>query len=256
MVFFLAESLVFGLVGSVAGYLIGQALSLFITYTNILDINLNYSSLSVMVVIFLTISTVLLSTVYPAMMAARAAVPSGQRRWSLPQPQGDQIVIKFPFIYDAKRVLGVCAYLRDYMLQNSEASTGKFLAKLGPVGMVPTRATSGAAGGGDAPDHAYAMLFDIAPAPFDLGVNQKMEVYAYYDPHVKAHMLSVHLTRVSGEINSWVRVNQLFLESLRKRLLGWRSQKAQTHEAFYSEGQKLFADARTLPVVSATQEAR
>ena len=40
------------------------------------------------VVIFLSIATVLVSTAYPAMMAARAAVPSGQRRWSLPQPDG------------------------------------------------------------------------------------------------------------------------------------------------------------------------
>ena len=55
------------------------------------------------------------------------------------------------------------------------------------------------------------MIFDIAPAPFDLGVNQKMEVYAYYDPFVRAHMLSVHLTRVSGQKSSWVKVNQPFL---------------------------------------------
>lgn len=240
MMFFLAESFVFGVVGSVAGYLIGQTLSLVVTRF-IPTLNLNYSSLSVMVVIFLTIATVLLSTVYPAVMAARAAVPSGQRRWSLPQPDGDQIHIHFPFSYDAERVLGVCAYLRDYMRQNSEASTGKFLAKLGPVGHVPIA-------GGAKDERAYAMLFDIAPAPFDLGVNQTMEVYAYYDKQVKAHMLSVHLTRVSGETGNWVTVNQPFLESLRKRLLGWRSQKATTHEAFFREGEQLFAGAPDLPV--------
>lgn len=240
MMFFLAESFVFGVVGSVAGYLIGQTLSLVVTRF-IPTLNLNYSSLSVMVVIFLTIATVLLSTVYPAMMAARAAVPSGQRRWSLPQPVGDQIHIHFPFSYDSERVLGVCAYLRDYMRQNSEASTGKFLAKLGPLGHVPIV-------GGAKDERAYAMLFDIAPAPFDLGVNQTMEVYAYYDKRVKAHMLSVHLTRVSGETSNWVTVNQPFLESLRKRLLGWRSQKAATHEVYFREGEQLFAGAPDLPV--------
>ncbi|MCE9592249.1 MAG: FtsX-like permease family protein [Planctomycetes bacterium] len=241
MMFFLAESFVFGVVGSVAGYLIGQTLSLIVTRL-IPGLNLNYSSLSVMVVIFLTIATVLLSTVYPAMMAARAAVPSGQRRWSLPQPQGDQIHVHFPFCYDAERVLGVCAYLRDYMKQNSEASTGKFLAKLGTVGRVPM------SGGVDETDRAYVMVFDIAPAPFDLGVNQTMEVYAYFDKRVKAHMLSVHLTRMTGETSNWVTVNQPFLESLRKRLLGWRSQKAATHESYYREGEQLFAGAPDLPV--------
>jgi hypothetical protein len=252
MMFFLAESLVFGLVGSVAGYLIGQALSLIVVRFPDLGLNLNYSSLSVLVVIFLAIATVLLSTVYPAMMAARAAVPSGQRRWSLPQPEGDTIHLKFPFSYDSDRVLGVCAYLHDFMRQNSEASTGKFLAKLGPVGRVPL--ADGVVQDGDEDRRPYAMLFDIAPAPFDLGVNQKMEVYAYFDERVHAHMLAVYLTRISGERGNWVTVNQPFLESLRKRLLGWRSQKQQTQTSFYEQGRKLFANAKELPTIDAKQE--
>jgi hypothetical protein len=201
-----------------------------------------------MVVIFLTIVTVLLSTVYPAMMAARAAVPSGQRRWSLPQPKNDEIHVEFPFIYDANRVLGVCAYLRDYMLQHSEASTGSFLARVGPVGRVDMKAADA--------EKAYVMLFDVAPAPFDLGVNQQMEVYAYFDQHVKAHMLSIHLTRTSGEINNWMAVNQPFLESLRKRLLGWRSQRRETHESFYRQGEALFSGAQDMPTQSADADHR
>ena len=259
MMFFLAESMVFGLVGAVAGYLIGQILSVVITQLNIIELNLNYSSLSVLVVIFLTMGTVLLSTLYPAMMAARAAVPSGQRRWSAPQPDGDEVQVDFPFSYDAARVLGICAYLREFMRQNSEASTGKFLAGLGPVGWIPAPGTSGEAQaaepdaptGGARHDRVYVMIFDIAPAPFDLGVNQKMEVYAYYSPHVRAHLLSVHLRRLSGERTNWVTVNQPFLESLRKRLLSWRSQRPETQQLHYEAGEKLFANAPQLTVRSA-----
>lgn len=239
MVFFLAESLVFGLVGSVAGYLIGQTLSLVLTRLNV-PLNLNYSSLSVMVVIFLTIATVLISTIYPALMAARAAVPSGQRRWSLPQPVGDEIHVQFPFSYDASRVLGVCAYLYDFMQQNTEASTGTFLAKIRAIGRV------NAPGSGSSAGKAYAMVFDVAPAPFDLGVNQKMEVYAYYDTKVRAHMLSVHLRRVSGERGNWLAVNQPFLEALRKRLLGWRSQRGQVQQSYFEQGERMFAAAEDL----------
>ena len=197
------------------------------------------------------------------MMAARAAVPSGQRRWSLPQPEADQIHVPFPFSYDADRVLGVCAYLRDFMKQNSEASTGKFLAKLGPVGHVPVEIAEQIADGGErkganaltaapqkASAKAYAMVFDIAPAPFDLGVNQTMEVYAYYDRRVRAHMLSVHLTRLSGQTSNWVAVNQPFLEMMRKRLLSWRSQKTETQQAYYRTGCELFDSVGDLPHVS------
>jgi len=245
MMFFLAESFVYGIIGSVAGYLIGQALSLVLAQS--IGLNLNYSSLSVIFVIFLSIGTVLLSTLYPAAMAARAAVPSGQRKWSIPRPEGDQIHVKFPFSYDAGRVLGACCYLHEFMQQNSEASTGKFLAGIGPVGRVPSDQ-----GARDSREKAYAMVFDIAPAPFDLGVNQKMEVYAGYDPRVSAHMLSVHLTRLSGQRGNWVTVNQPFLEALRKRLLGWRSQSAENQQAYCSKGEQLFADAPDLPTSEPT----
>lgn len=249
MMFFLAESLVFGIVGSVAGYLIGQVLSVVITRWELVDLNLNYSSMSVVVVIFLTIATVLISTIYPAVMAARAAVPSGQRRWSLPRPEGDQIKVDFPFSYDAERVLGICAYLYDFMEENSEASTGKFLSKFVGRGMVPVRRQDPDDEKGNDHEKAYAIIFDISPAPFDLGVNQKMEVYACYNPRVRAHMLAVHLTRISGERGNWVTVNQPFLETLRKRLLAWRSQPADTQRRYYEKGEQLFANVQDLSVL-------
>lgn len=244
MVFFLAEALVFGLVGSVAGYFIGQFLSVLLS--PFIDINLNYSSLAVMVTIVMTIGTVLLSTLYPAMMAARAAVPSGQRRWSLPRPEGDEIHLRFPFSYDPRRILGVCSWLNDFMEQNSEASTGKFLAHARAFGRVPSE-TGETTSEQDHRPLAYVMVYDVAPPPFDLGVNQKMEVYADYDPVVKAHMLSVHLTRLTGDYGSWLTVNQTFLELLRKRLLSWRSQKPETQSNYFGKGEKLFHDAPVLP---------
>lgn len=253
MMFFLAESLVYGLVGAVAGYLIGQILSVVITQLDIVELNLNYSSLSVLVVIFLSMATVLLSTLYPATLAARAAVPSGQRRWAAPQPTDDEVHVNFPFSYDTARVLGSCAYLHAFMQQNSEASTGRFLATLGRVGWIPASSSAedqpaGSPGRGAQAGRVYVMLFDIAPAPFDLGVNQTMQVYAYYDAHVRAHMLSVHMQRISGQRSDWIAVNQPFLEALRQRLLGWRSQRPETQEHYYELGEKIFANAPQLPV--------
>jgi len=255
MIFFLAEALVFGLVGSVAGYFIGQLMS--VGLGQFIDLNLNYSSLSVMVVIFLTIATVMLSTLYPASMAAKAAVPSGQRRWCLPQPEGDQIHLRFPFSYDARRIFAVCAYLHEFMKQNSEASTGKFLAALRVVGRVPSKTGTGdsAEAQGDQPHEALAMVYDITPIPFDLGVNQKMEIYADYDQRVKAYMLSVHLTRESGEVHSWTTVNQPFLEALRKRLLTWRSQRPEIQESYFVAGEALFRNSAHLEVVGPADDA-
>jgi len=251
MMFFLAEALVFGLVGSIAGYFLGQLLS--VGLGQFLDLNLNYSSFSVMIVIFLTILTVLLSTIYPATMAARAAVPSGQRKWSLPPAEGDEIAMRFPFSYDATRIVAVCAYLHDFMQLNSEASTGKFLARLRAIGKVPSDSP---APDSDGEGEALVMVYDVTPIPFDLGVNQRMEVYADYDSRVKAYMLSLHLHRESGDRESWTTVNQPFLEALRKRLLSWRSQRPEVQAKYLTQGEELFKNAARLAVVSSTEPER
>lgn len=243
MFFFLAESLVFGLVGSVAGYFIGQSLS--VVFSHFMDINLNYSSLSVMLVIFLAIATVMISTLYPARLAAKAAVPSGQHRWSLPIPEGDEIHLRFPFSYDASRVPGVCAYLHEFMEQNSEASTGAFLARLAALGKVPS-------GRSDEPAQtdatAYVLAYIVAPVPFDLGINQRMEIYADYDPEIRAHVFTVYLACLTGDRDNWLSVNQRFLEAMRKRLLAWRSLQTATQAEYCRRGVEMFVQAATLPV--------
>ncbi|MCX7803799.1 MAG: FtsX-like permease family protein [Planctomycetota bacterium] len=233
-VFFLAEAVVFGMIGSVAGYLIAQALGKAITFFNLLPgLHMNYSSLSVVLVIFIAIGTVLISTAYPAWMATRAAVPSGQARWSLAAPEGDEIRLDFPFSYDGKRVLGACAFLKDYIDQNTEASTGKFLAQDGAYSMA--RRADGIP--------IYRIKYRISPIPFDLAVIQDMEIEAYYNERVRRHMIGLRLRRLNGDRSHWIAVNQPFLEGLRKRLLVWRSQSAANQEAFYRRGVELFGVA-------------
>ncbi|MBQ3386642.1 MAG: ABC transporter permease, partial [Eggerthellaceae bacterium] len=58
--FFLAEAFVYSVIGSVGGYLIGQGTSIFLTRTKLItNINLNFSSLSVVYVIMFTVAVVL-----------------------------------------------------------------------------------------------------------------------------------------------------------------------------------------------------
>jgi hypothetical protein len=237
-VFFVAEAIVFGLVGSVAGYLIGQGLSQAIVSLELLPgVNLNYSSMAVMIVIFASIATVVVSTLYPAYIATQAAVPSGQRRWKLPAPSGDELRLRFPFSYSEEHLPGVCAFLHQFMDLNSEASTGKFLAQDARFGYI--RDVDGR--------KALVMVYDVTPTPFDLGVNQRMEIYGHYDPKVRAYVLTTHITRVKGSDSSWMIVNQPFLESLRARLLSWRSQSAANQEQFRRKGEEMFANAPELP---------
>ncbi len=91
------------------------------------------------------------------------------------------------------------------------------------------------------------MVYDVTPIPFDLGVNQRMEIYGHYDPRVRAYVLATHITRTKGSDSDWLVVNQPFLESLRARLLSWRSQSAANQEQFRQKGEAMFANAPELP---------
>ena len=238
-VFFVAEAVVFGIIGSVAGYLIGQGLGLTIVKFDLLPgVNLNYSSMAVMVVIFAAIVTVVVSTLYPAYIATRAAVPSGQRRWKLPAPVGDELRLDFPFSYSEHQLPGVLAYLNAFMDLNSEASSGQFLSQDARFGFVRDKEDR----------KVLAVTYNVTPVPFDLGVNQRMEVYGYYQPKVRAYVIAAVLTRQKGDKNSWLTVNQPYLESLRARLLSWRSQSKANQEQFRVQGVALFEHAKEFPV--------
>jgi hypothetical protein len=191
-----------------------------------------------MVVIFAAIVTVIISTLYPAFIATQAAVPSGQRRWKLPPPEKDELHLDFPFSYSEDQLPGVCAFLHAFMDLNSEASSGQFLAQDARFGYVRDREGR----------KVLAMTYSITPVPFDLGVNQRMEIYGYYQPQVRAYVLGAYLTRVKGDKSSWLTVNQPFMESLRARLLSWRSQNKANQEQFRQQGEAIFANAPEFPV--------
>lgn len=231
--FFLAESFVYGIIGSVGGYLIGQVSSIVLNrYGLVEDINLNFSSLSVAYVIVFTISIVMLSTLYPAAVATKAAVPSGQRKWSMPPHDGQVMDVVFPFIYQPKLVVGIMGYINDYFSQFSEASTGDLIAE--PRGRDRTQDADGRP--------VYRLTYHVALAPFDLGVTQAVLFTAAFDERVDAYRVVMTITRESGQDSNWVTTNKPFLEQLRKLLLHWRNMKPAEHGAYSRMGTTLFAE--------------
>jgi hypothetical protein len=232
--FFLAESFVYSVIGSVGGYLIGQMTSIFLTRTGIIsDINLNFSSLSVVYVILFTVAIVMLSTLYPSMVATKAAVPSGKRKWSLPDHDGNHMHVVFPFIYQPDLVLGITGYLGDYFARFTEASFGDLIADLRGI----------RTGKDDQGRPVYGVQYDIALAPFDLGVTQRVDFVAQYEDRVQAYRVVMDVRRSSGQDTNWTATNRPFLEGLRTYLLHWRNLTAAEHEEFVRKGREQFADA-------------
>ena len=220
--FFLSEAFVYGIVGSVGGYLIGQFLSILLIYLGITGIDLNFASLKVIYVILFTIGMVLLSTLYPAMVATRAAVPSGKRKWSFPEHDGHTMKLVFPFIYHPEVVSGVVGYLEEYFARFTEASMGDLIASH------PSRSK----GKDDKGRDTYSLSYDLALAPFDLGVTQRVTFTAAYDDRVQSYGIMLTTVRVSGQDTNWMTTNKPFLEKLRTYLMHWRSLSKQEQSAY------------------------
>ncbi len=226
--FFLAEAFVYGVIGSVGGYLIGQVLSITLNKFGLVsDVNLNFSSLSVVYVILFTVSIVMLSTLYPAHAATKEAVPSGKRKWSMPSGDGQRMRIAFPFIYSDRLLPGIMAYLQAYFSRFGEASMGEIVAQqLEKISVTEE-------------GHAvYQLRYHIALPPYDLGVTQEATFIGKYDSTVRAHRVFMDLERISGQDSNWRATNKPFLENLRQYMMHWRNLDAEQHDTFVRQGKE------------------
>jgi ABC-type antimicrobial peptide transport system permease subunit len=232
---FMAESCVYAVLGVVAGYLVGQIIAKVLISLNLLGgFTLNYSSLSAVTSSILVMAVVLLSTVYPARKASQMAVPDVTRKWKLPSPEGDEWNFEFPFTVSGHEVLGLCVFLIGYFDSYSEESIGTFY-------------TDGAHLKRFDADHGegYAIDMNIWLAPFDLGVSQHVVFHAVPEAEHHIYDVTLQIRRLSGEDASWQRVNQRFMNVIRKQFLIWRTVDTQAKESYAGQGKEILAGMRS-----------
>jgi hypothetical protein len=232
---FIAESCVFSVLGVVAGYLTGQVIAKILIELNLLGgFTLNYSSLSAVTSSILVMAVVMLSTVYPARKASQMAVPDVTRKWKLPSPEGDEWNFEFPFTVSGQEVLGLSVFLIGYFDSYSEESIGTFY-------------TDGAKLKRFAAPHGngYHIDMNIWLAPFDLGVSQHVTFRAVPEAEHHIYAITLQIRRLSGEDASWRRVNQRFMNVIRKQFLIWRTVDSQAKVGYRKQGEELLAGERT-----------
>jgi hypothetical protein len=176
----------------------------------------------------------MLSTVYPARKASQMAVPDVTRKWKLPPPEGDEWNFEFPFTVSGHEVLGLCVFLIGYFDSYSEESIGTFY-------------TDGAHLKRFGAEHGegYAIDMNIWLAPFDLGVSQHVVFRAVPEAEHHIYDIGLQIRRLSGEDASWQRVNQRFMNVIRKQFLIWRTVDTQAKESYARQGTEILAGTRS-----------
>ena len=225
---FVAEACVYAVLGVTLGYLLGQgSAKLLLGLGLVQGMDLNYSSTAAVTAALMVMALVLLSTLYPARVVAARAVPDTVRRWVPPAPEGDRWEFDFPFAVGTGEVRGLSGFLAGWFESSNEDSIGDFCAE--KVRLVT---------GGEAGAREYSLQMLTWLAPFDKGVSQYLQLDFVPSPAAAIYQVEVFIERVSGETASWRRLNQGFMNTLRKQFLLWHTftEEARAHHRKAAEG--------------------
>jgi hypothetical protein len=226
---FMAESLVYAVIGAMAGYMVGQGTAKLIVYMDWLHgLNLNFSSVSAVFSTLLVMAVVMLSTLYPARKASEVATPAIDRTWRTPEPIGDTWVIPLPFMVTGNQASGLNGFLGEWFRAYEEYSIGDFVTQNVETSEEETE-------GGK----AYQIRLMAWLAPFDLGVSQQVVLDTTPTDMEDVFELILTIHRQSGDISNWKRVNRRFLNTLRKQFLIWRTLGTEERERYLTAAEEV-----------------
>lgn len=215
---FLAEFLVYAIIGSVIGYLGGITSAVILSAIGLFpeSLAINYSSGSVVNALAFGIIGILLSTIYPLRISAKMSVPSVKRAWELttfPDEDGIRWSIPLPFVAATeKEAEGIIQFLTEFFfIYESESVGGTFFAH-----DIQTTEI-------DKPRQEKHLRATINLAPFDMGLKQKVDLYTYLDEIKYRYVFAIDLERIEGILSAWETSVRRFVDSIRKQLLIWRS---------------------------------
>jgi len=221
---FIAESLVYGIVGSLIGYMLGvftykilEAMRAPVGY-------LNYSSTWVVMALGLGILVTLVSSLYPGWLASRLITPSLERRWAIKtKPRGDEWEIPLPFVSASKgEAKGMLNFVRALYEQHTVERAEDFSVQDMALeeGVIDDLGT-------------FTLTATVHIVPYELGIRQGVHLTTT-EQKEGPWSFSIHLTRLGGGRTQWVYHNRAFVDITRKQLLLWRSLSEKERERYLS----------------------
>jgi len=245
---FVAEALVYAVIGAVVGYLVCQMVAkCVVAFGLFAEISLNYSSIAAVGATVVVMLTVLASTIYPAVMAGRLATPGIDRRWKLVDPKEGIFEIDLPFSSAADQVLGLNTFLSEYINAHVEYSTGRFSAD--HVKLV--RGDPGPNG------EIYRLSSTVWIAPYDLGVRERFTLVSAPDEETEgAYGFVAVIAREDGDEGAWIRLTRSFLTVLRQQFLLWRTFEAVTRAEYAIKGHELLGEEAPAALVAFVEETK
>jgi len=229
---FLVEALVYAGIASVLGYFIGIIILRLLSQAELLPPNFypNYLGVYVLISTFVAVGAMLVSSIYPIMLASRTVNPSLERTWQIEtDPDGNHWRIPLPFIATSPRELdGIMTYAWDFLMIHQGERSGRFVCQTPPS---PGRE-----------DGWHKIDMDVWLAPFERNVTEHAALLAA-PVEADRWQFVLALTRLSGPDYLWRRGTRVFVDALRKHLLNWRAMNDEQCDRFAQRASDLFGAA-------------
>jgi len=209
---FVAEAVTYSTVGTIVGYLLSLlAMNLFGPR---LGISLDYSSMTVLLVVAVSMVTVMASSLYPALTAARLVTPSLERTWSpSTKPKGERWEIPLPFTVssdeEANQLIG---FLREFLKSHEVPDAEVFSARSHRDEQIK-----------DEERIMTSLHIDMNLAPYDMGVSQSVSLSLTRKLDQKVWNAIIVARKTSGLAEDWERLALRFIDTVRKQFLLWKS---------------------------------
>ena len=202
---FFYESVVYVVLGSIFGYLFAQLFG----YVNrefelFQSIHLNFSSASGVLATLLIASVVMLSSIYPSKLSGKLANVGQGDAWALKEPDGDGWDIELPFTVSISQSENLLMHYENWLSNHQQFMVGTFVSA-------------------DTRVYDKSVLATVWLSPFDLGVQQTIKLELIDTSLADVYSVRMQINREAGDPGHWVRLNDRFLQEVRRAFLSWRT---------------------------------
>jgi hypothetical protein len=232
---FVAEALVYSVVGALLGYILSQGTGRILTALNWTGgLNMNFTSISTIYASLAIAAATIASTYFPARSAMEIAKPADNAGWTLPSPSDDdELVFDLPFTFAHYDRIAVLGFFHQYFVNHGEGSAGPFFAA-DPLLTLSARLDP-------LTEDAYIPMLDVQVwlKPFDLGVSQRIRIELATDPDTREYISKMRLIRATGTREAWLRLNGPLVARIRQHFLHWRAVPNDMKQDLYRRAREL-----------------
>ncbi|HIE18881.1 TPA: ABC transporter permease [Candidatus Bathyarchaeota archaeon] len=208
---FLAEAMVYAIIGGILGYSLAMLTSMVI-FTTIQEAVIgSFSSRWVVAAVGISMGMTMFSTLYPAVIASKLVTPSLERIWKIPtKPCERDWEIPLPFVASTdKEAVGIIRYLAEYAEAHVAHQAETFSAR--KISFHEEK------------EGIMELKIDTRLEPYERGVKQDTRIILMKDDQTGIWKMIIYIYRTSGGRKDWMIANRNFLDKIRKQMLIWRS---------------------------------